>query len=150
MVQPVEGPLLSLQWPELLLCCQFDPWPKNFHMPWVQSKKKKKEQNYRSISISNMEAKILIKILVNPINNNQGNFFSFFWQPCGMCSSQAEIRSQPQLQHTPQLQQCRILNRCAGPGTEPAFQRSRDTADPAAPQRELQPSDIYLRNVTLV
>ena len=33
-----EGSELSLQWPQSLLWCGFDPWPRNFHMVWVQPK----------------------------------------------------------------------------------------------------------------
>ena len=61
--------MLSLQWLGLLLWHGFDPWPKNFHMPWLWPKKKKKEEeeeeekkaektiqtreNYRSIMLMN-------------------------------------------------------------------------------------------------
>ena len=36
LVVQVKDPALSLQW------YGFDPWPRNFHMPWVQPKTKKK------------------------------------------------------------------------------------------------------------
>ena len=39
MVQQVRDLVLSL------LCCRFDPWPRNFHMLWVQQKKKKKRES---------------------------------------------------------------------------------------------------------
>ena len=42
MVQWVKDLVLSLQGPGLLRWHRFDPWPGNFHMPQVQSKKKKK------------------------------------------------------------------------------------------------------------
>ena len=37
MAQQVKDPVLAL-----LLWCRFDPWPRNFHMPGVAIKKKKK------------------------------------------------------------------------------------------------------------
>lgn len=33
LVQCVKDLALSLQWPRLLLWCEFSPWPGNFHMP---------------------------------------------------------------------------------------------------------------------
>ena len=39
MVQQVRDPALSLQQLGLLLWRGFDPWPGNFHMPWVWQKK---------------------------------------------------------------------------------------------------------------
>ena len=44
MVQWVEDPRLSLQWSGLLLWHKFNPWPRNFHMPWVWKKKEKEEE----------------------------------------------------------------------------------------------------------
>ena len=38
----VKDLALSLLWLRLLLWHGFDPWPRNFHMPWVLPKKKKK------------------------------------------------------------------------------------------------------------
>ena len=35
---------LSQQWPRLKLHLGLDPWPRNFHMPWVWPKKKKKKK----------------------------------------------------------------------------------------------------------
>ena len=43
MAQQVKDPKLSLQWLKLLLWQGFDPWLRNFHMPWVPEKKKKKK-----------------------------------------------------------------------------------------------------------
>ena len=42
VVQWVKDMTLSLQGLGMLLWREFDPWPRNFHMPWVQPKKKKK------------------------------------------------------------------------------------------------------------
>ena len=42
VVQQVKDPVLSLQQLGLLLWLGFSPWPRNFHMPWVMPKKKKK------------------------------------------------------------------------------------------------------------
>ena len=38
MVQQVKDPVLSLPWLGLLLRLGFDPWPRNFHTPWVRPK----------------------------------------------------------------------------------------------------------------
>ena len=40
MVYWVKELVLSLQWLGLLLWSQFDFWPRNFHMPWSQPRKK--------------------------------------------------------------------------------------------------------------
>ena len=40
VAQQVKDLMLSLQWLGLLLWHGFDPWPGNFHMPWVQPAKK--------------------------------------------------------------------------------------------------------------
>ena len=42
MAQWVKDLVLSLLWLRSLLCCRFNCWPRNFHMPWTQPKKKKK------------------------------------------------------------------------------------------------------------
>ena len=42
----VKDPL-SLLWLESLLWHGFDPWPRNFCMPWVQYKKKKERKEER-------------------------------------------------------------------------------------------------------
>ena len=34
----VQNLMLSLQWLGLLLWRGFDPWPRNFHMPWPKKK----------------------------------------------------------------------------------------------------------------
>ena len=39
VVKWVEDPALSLQHLGLLLWREFDPWPRNFHMPWAQPPK---------------------------------------------------------------------------------------------------------------
>ena len=39
----VKDLALSLLWFGLLLWHGFDPWPRNFHMPWERPKKKKKK-----------------------------------------------------------------------------------------------------------
>ena len=41
VAQQVKDSVLSLQWLRLLLWHGFDPWPGNFHVPWVWPKKKK-------------------------------------------------------------------------------------------------------------
>ena len=38
----VKDPALSLLWHRWQLQCGFDPQPKNFHIPWVQSKQTNK------------------------------------------------------------------------------------------------------------
>ena len=43
MLKQVKNPVLSLQWLRLLLWCRLDPWPSNFYVPRVWSKKKKKK-----------------------------------------------------------------------------------------------------------
>ena len=43
MVQQIKDPVLSLLWLGSKIRCSFDPWPGNFHMPWAQSKEKKKK-----------------------------------------------------------------------------------------------------------
>ena len=48
VVQWVKAPALSLQQLWSLLCCGFQPWPRNFHMPWVQPKKKKKKKKKKN------------------------------------------------------------------------------------------------------
>ena len=40
MVQQVKDPVLSPQQLKVLLWRGFDPWPGDFHMPWVPQKKK--------------------------------------------------------------------------------------------------------------
>ena len=42
LAQWIKDPVLSLQWLRLLLWYRFDPWPRNFCMPWVWSKKREK------------------------------------------------------------------------------------------------------------
>ena len=45
MAEQVNDLALSLQWLGLLLWWRFDPWPGNFHMPWVWPKKKTEKEN---------------------------------------------------------------------------------------------------------
>ena len=42
MAQRVKDLVLSLQWLRSLLWHRFQPWPRNFHMPWAWPKRKKK------------------------------------------------------------------------------------------------------------
>ena len=44
MAQQVKDLASSLLWLGSLLCCRFDPWPGNFHVPQVQEKKKKNKR----------------------------------------------------------------------------------------------------------
>ena len=44
MAQWVKNPALSLQWLRLLLWHRFNPWPRNFCMPWTKPKKKTNKQ----------------------------------------------------------------------------------------------------------
>ena len=37
----VKDLMLSLQWLGSLLWCGFNPWPWNFHVPWVEPKPKR-------------------------------------------------------------------------------------------------------------
>ena len=46
MVQQTKDPVLSLLWLGSKIRCSFDPWPGNFHMPWPQSKEKKKKLKF--------------------------------------------------------------------------------------------------------
>lgn len=43
VAQWIKDPILSLQWPRLLLQHRFDPWPGNFYRPWAQPKKEKEK-----------------------------------------------------------------------------------------------------------
>ena len=47
MVQLVKDLMLSLKWFGSMLCCGFDPWPGNFHIPKEWGKKKKKKKRKR-------------------------------------------------------------------------------------------------------
>ena len=40
VAQQVKDLALSVQWPGSLLWCGFDPWPRNFCMPWAWPHKK--------------------------------------------------------------------------------------------------------------
>ena len=39
----VKDSALLLLWLRSLLWCRFDPWTRNFYMPWERQKKKKKK-----------------------------------------------------------------------------------------------------------
>ena len=41
VVQWIKDLVLSLLWLRLLLWHRFNPWPRNFHMPWMHPKRKK-------------------------------------------------------------------------------------------------------------
>ena len=45
MAQQVKDLALSLQQLRSLICPGFDPWPRNFHLPWVWPKSKNKNKN---------------------------------------------------------------------------------------------------------
>ena len=44
MAQPVKDLILSPQWLRSLLWLEFDPWPRNFPMPWVWPKQQQQQQ----------------------------------------------------------------------------------------------------------
>ena len=44
--QQAKDPALSLLWLWLQLGHRFDPWPRNFHMPQVQQKKKRERERH--------------------------------------------------------------------------------------------------------
>ena len=46
MAQQVKDPALSLLWLGLLLWDRFNPWPRNFLMPWTQPKTNKQKTLY--------------------------------------------------------------------------------------------------------
>ena len=39
----IKDPGWSLLWHGLQLWCRFDPWPRNFDMPWVWTQKKREK-----------------------------------------------------------------------------------------------------------
>ena len=47
MMQRVKDPVLSLQQLGSPLWREFNPWPRNFHMPQPWPKKEKKEKTYK-------------------------------------------------------------------------------------------------------
>ena len=51
LVQWVKDLVLSMQQLGLLLWHKFDPWPRNFHMPQVWPKKKKKERKKGNVAV---------------------------------------------------------------------------------------------------
>ena len=44
VAQQVKDPVFSLLWLRSFLWQGFDPWPRNFHMPWAWPGKKKKKK----------------------------------------------------------------------------------------------------------
>ena len=48
MTEGVKDLALSLQWLGSVPGCRFNPWPGNFHMPYVQPKKKRKEKKRKT------------------------------------------------------------------------------------------------------
>ena len=46
VVQQAEDQALSLQWLKWLLWGGFDPWPRNFHVPQAQIKRKKRRSSH--------------------------------------------------------------------------------------------------------
>ena len=65
MAQWVKDPRLSLQHLWLLLWHRFDPWPRNFHMPWSQPKKKRIHFTYNCFQIIQL-CSCNMKLLYNP------------------------------------------------------------------------------------
>ena len=65
VAQWVKDPALSLQWLWLLLWHGFDPWPRNFHMPWAQPKK---NLNYKDFKKDVVYIYICIYVLCTCIN----------------------------------------------------------------------------------
>ena len=45
MAQGVKDPAQSVLWLWLLLCRRFNPWPRNFPMPWAPRKNKERTRN---------------------------------------------------------------------------------------------------------
>ena len=60
-MQHVKDLVLSLQWLWSLLWHRFDPWPRNFHMPGVRTKKKKKE---RKKTLAHVYCKVSLKLFI--------------------------------------------------------------------------------------
>ena len=52
VAQWLKDPVFSLLWLWLLLWYGFNPWPRNFHMPWAGPKKEKEEGDLCTISMS--------------------------------------------------------------------------------------------------
>ena len=59
----VKNLALSLQQPGLLLWREFDPWPRNFHIPWVWPKKSKE---IKRIKKDIKEAAIILTPMIKP------------------------------------------------------------------------------------
>ena len=47
MTQWIKDLTLSLLWLRLLLWRRFNPWPRNFHTPWVQPKQANKKKKVK-------------------------------------------------------------------------------------------------------
>ena len=60
MVQHVKDMELNLQRLGLLLRYRFDPWPRNFHIPWVQPKR-----SYQGEQLAILWLSVLAIILVS-------------------------------------------------------------------------------------
>ena len=98
-------------------------------MPWVRSPKDKRHKRKKRIIKSDLGRQVLI----------WGIFFFLFWLPHSIWSSQA--RDQIQVTagtYTTAAASLDPLTHCAQPGIEPESCHYRDTANPTAPQRELQ------------
>ena len=63
MVQWVEDLVLSLHWLRSILWHGFDPWPGNFHMPWVQPPKKTNKNLKKSCYMNLLFFPVLFFIL---------------------------------------------------------------------------------------
>ena len=47
MAKQMKDPVLPLlAMAQSLMCCGFEPWPRNFCMPWVWPKKKEKKMHF--------------------------------------------------------------------------------------------------------
>ena len=65
VVQQVKDPALPLLWLGLLLWCRFDPWPRNFHMPWVQLKQTNKQKTAMRYHLTLVRMAIIKKSTIN-------------------------------------------------------------------------------------
>ena len=62
MAQQVKDPPLSLQQLGSLLWRMFDPWPRNFCVPWAWPKKKKQKQKQQTMKTSSERLNCLSEI----------------------------------------------------------------------------------------
>ena len=51
MVWEVKDTALPQLWQRSHPQLRFNPWPRNFHRPWIQSKKKKKKKKKKSSGV---------------------------------------------------------------------------------------------------